>query len=237
MAEDENNREDEDLNSENDGGQETYTAEEVEAIRKEMNSNSEKWVQKVISEKKNFETALSEVSKVADDEKYLVELHNENPDVAKIILDQYYAWQDIETYKESISYEVDMQDPKVIQRMVESEAKKLAETNLIDSKKQDFIKKLKMTDEEVISFEEAFTERTQLKSFSINKLVNHFEKAYRDVNDNTEALKEFKLQESIANNIATWSWKNGKQVIGKKESNTVKNSEYNKNFLREQWIL
>ena len=51
-----------------------------------------------------------------------------------------------------------------------------------------------MSDEEKKSFEEALNERIQLKSFSIKTLEKHYEKAYRDVNDNPEALKEIKKQ-------------------------------------------
>ena len=239
MAEDEKNGEDENLNSE---GQDkdvktSYTADEVAEIKKQMQSDGDKWVQKLISEKKNYDRVLDEVWKVSADEAYLVELHNENPAVAKIILDKYYEWKDIESFKESIAYKEDISDPKVIKRMVESEAKKLAETNLISDKKQEFITKLKMTDEEVKDFEEAFSERTQLKTFNVTNLDKHFEKAYRDVNDNTESLKEMKKQEAIANALATWDGKGWKQVTTKKETSVQKNSEYNKNFLKERWIL
>jgi len=87
--------------------------------------------------------------------------------------------------------------------MVQNEAKKMAEAKLISEKKTEFINKLKMTDEEVKDFEESFNERTELKSFSVSNLDKHFEKAYRDVNDNTESLKEMKKQEAIANTMAT----------------------------------
>lgn len=233
------NGEDENLNSEGqDEDQKTsYTAEEVEAIRKQMQSDSEKGVQKVISEKKAYEAAMREISKVADDDAYLIELYDTNPAAAKVILDTYYEWKTIDEYKESISYEEDLKDPKVIKKMVESEAKKLAEQNLIKDKKQEFIKKLKMSDEEIKSFEEAFEERTQLKTFSISNLEKHFEKAYRDVNDDSEALKELKKQETIANAMATADWKGWKQVTNQKQNNVLKNSEYNKSFLKDRWIL
>ena len=206
-------------------------------MKKKMESDSEKWVQKIISEKKVYEKLLNEVWKVADTPSYLVEIHHEDPASAKIILDQYYEWKDIDAYKESIEYKEDVQDPKVIKRMVESEAKKLADQKLIEDKKANFIKKLKMSDEEKKWFEESFSERIQLKSFKISNLEKHFEKAYRDVSDNTEALKEFKKQEAIANAIATWNWKDGKSIASKKETTTQKNSEFNKNFLKERWIL
>jgi hypothetical protein len=72
----------------------TFTLEEVEAIKKEMQSNSEKGVQKVIAEKKEVEriaTVLPKaIGKVAEDNAYLVELSESDPKLAKIILDEYY---------------------------------------------------------------------------------------------------------------------------------------------------
>ena len=241
MAEDEKKIEweDENLNSE---GQDkdtktSYTAEEVSDLRKQMQADSEKWVQKIISEKKTYQQVLKEVWKVADDKSYLVELHHENPEVAKIILETYYEWQDIEAFKTSIEYQEDSTDPVVIARMVKSEAKKLANQELINDKKQEFITKLKMSDEEKKEFDEAFSERLQLKSFSVSNLSKHFEKAYRDVNDNTESLKEMKKQEAIAHAMATWDNKGWKQTTTQKETNLQKNSDYNKNFLKDRWIL
>jgi hypothetical protein len=96
-----------------------------------------------------------------------------------------------------------LNNPKIYNAKVKKEAEKIAEKNQIEAEKKIFIKKLKMTDEEKESFEEALEERIQLKSFSINTLEKCFEKAYRDVNDNPEALKEIKKQEVIAKAMAT----------------------------------
>ena len=231
--------EDEGLNSE---GQDkdkktSYTVEEVEKMKADMISAWNKWFSKIESEKKVLEKTIDEIAKIVEDKERLIELNDDDPAVAKIILDKYYDWQTIEEYKTSIDYKVDVSDPKVIERMVQKQAKEIAETKLISEKKADFIKRLKMTDEEVEEFEEAFKERTELKTFSVNNLEKHFEKAYRDVNDNTEALKEMKKQEAIANTMATWDNKGWVKATTQKETNQKKNSDYNKNFLKERWIL
>ena len=237
-------QEDENLNLE--GGQDnnsdedqktTYTAEEVETIRKQMQSDSEKGVQKIIWEKKAYERAMQELSNISEDPTKLVELYEENPKAAQVILDTYYDGQDIDSFKDSISYKEDYTDPKKIEKLVEEKARILAEQKQIQDDKNAFIKKLKMTDEEIKSFEEAFEERKQLKSFKVSDLQKHLEKAYREVNDNTDALKEIKKQEAIANTMATWEGKGWKEATSKKQNNLQKNSEYNKNFLKERWIL
>lgn len=208
------NWEDENLNSEetatweeNQEAKKVFTLEEVEAMRKEMMGNSEKWVQKVISEKKNFEAALRESGKVAVNPERLVELFEENPKVAQIILDEFYNWESIDEYKDRIEYKEDYTDPKVLQGKIKKEAEKLAQENLIESKKKDFIEKLKMTDEEKESFEEAFAELKQLKSFSTKDLTKQMEKAYRLSTDNEDALKKLWNQEQIAKAMGTWEWK------------------------------
>ncbi len=215
----------------------TYTSEEVEQMKQDMEANYERWIQKKFWEERNLDKILDEVWKVADDKTRLIDLFEEDETVAKIILDKYYEWKSIEDYKTSIDYKVDITDPKVVERMVEKQANQMAETKLISEKKKEFITKLKMTDEEVTDFEEAFIERTQLKSFKLSNLDKHFEKAFRDVSDNTENLKEMKKQEAIANAQATWNGKGWKQVTSEKETIAKKNSNYNKNFLKERWII
>lgn len=218
--------EDENLNSQEQEGQsqweepkKVFTLEEVEAMKKEMNSNSEKWVQKVISEKKTFETALKESKVIAVSPERLVELYEENPNVAKLILDEFFNGQSIEEYKEDIEYKEDYSDPKVMQSKIKKEAEKIAQNNLIESKKQNFIDKLKMSDEEKASFEEAFEELRELKSFSTKDLTKQFEKAYRLSNDNEEALKKLSNQEVVAQTMATWEWKWWEWNKTKKENN------------------
>jgi len=68
-----------------------YTAEEVEAIKKKMQSDSEKGVQKLLKQTKAYEHVLEVVGKVSEDQKYLVEEWEKDPEVAQIILDKYYG--------------------------------------------------------------------------------------------------------------------------------------------------
>ena len=234
------NGEEEILNSQEDGGtqwweepKKVFTLEEVEAMRKEMTSNSEKWVQKVISEKKTFERALKESWLVANDPARLVELYEEDPKAAQIILDEFFEWETIEDYKERIEYQEDYSDPKVLQSKIKKEAEKLAQNNLIETQKQNFIDKLKMSDEEKEAFEEAFEELKQLKSFNTKDLTKQFEKAYRLSNDNEEALKKLSNQEQIAKAMATWD---GKSITSKENKKNTAKEEVN-DFLKLHKII
>lgn len=186
-----------------------YTAEEVEAIKKKMQSDSEKWVQKLIAKNKAYESVLEVVGKVADDQNYLVDYYDTNPEVAQIILEKYYGGQSIEEFKNSIGYAIDYSDPTVRKRHIELEAQKIVEKKLVEKSKADFIAKLWMSEKEKKDFEEAFEERRQLKSFKIDDLEKQLTKAYREISDNTEVLKNLKTQEVIGKAMATWEGKWG----------------------------
>lgn len=182
----------------------TYTAEEVEALKKEMASNSEKGVQKVIHEKKMLESVLSEIGKVAEDNSHLVALYESNPEVARVILDRYYDGQDIESFKQSIGYEEDYNDPEVRKRLIEREAQRKIEAKALDDAKDAFAKKLEMDADERKAFEEAFEERRQLKSFKVSDVEKHLEKAYLEIADEGQA-KKLSAQEKAAQSMATGS--------------------------------
>ena len=198
--------------------QKVFTLEEVEAMKLEMQRNSDKWVQKIISEKKVYEKAFDEMSKIADDSERLVELYEEDPTTADIILKKYFGDESIEDYKERIWYTENYSDPKVMNAKIKKEAEKIALNNLVETQKQNFIDKLKMSDEEKKSFEEAFEDLKQLKSFNAKDLTKQFERAYRLSNDNEEALSKLKNQETIAKVMGTWEGKSSTWQQAKKAS-------------------
>lgn len=201
MAEDNNNNwEGDNLNSD----KTSYTPEEVEAITKKLQSDSEKWVQKLISEKKTFENVIDEVWKIADDKSRLVDLYEDNEEVANIILDKYYNWMSLSEYKDEIWYKIDENDPKIIEKRIESKIRHELNGEKIVKAKQEFIEKLKMSDDEKQKFEEAFQERTELRSFKTGDVSKHLEKAYIEISDDINTIKELKSKEKIAKTMATW---------------------------------
>ena len=143
------------------------------------------------------------VGKVSENQAYLVECYENNPEVAQIILEKYYNGQSIEDFKKSIGYEIDYNDPATRKRYFELEAQKMAEEKLVDNSTEAFIEKLQMADKEKKDFLEALEERKQLKSFKANDIEKHLEKAYREISDNVEVLKTLKAQEAIAKTLAT----------------------------------
>lgn len=194
----------------------TYSSEEVEAIKKEMQSNSEKGVQKILWEKKAFEKAMSSLDIISEDNTKLIDLFEEDEKAGQIILDKYYNWQSIEDFKESIQYKVDLTDPKQIDKLVEKrfakkEALKKAEENKlatdklnieVQDKKEQFIKEFDLSWEELKEFEVEFEDRMTLKSFSSKSITKHLTGALRDIKP--EWLSNAEINEKLAK--TTWAW-------------------------------
>lgn len=74
---------------------------------------------------------------------------------------------------------------------------------MVDDKKQSFIAKLKMTEEEISDFNETFEELRSLKSFDASNAESFFEKAYRIIDKSTPNESAVKKTEAIANVMAT----------------------------------
>lgn len=210
-----------------------YTFEEVEALKKKMQSDSEKGVQKLLKTTRMLEEWYKVLDKNSDDANYLIEVYYDNPELAKVVLDKFYWWRSIEEYKEYFWLEEDPSDPKVLERRAEKKAQKILEQRTIQDKTNAFIDKLKMSEEEKEQFLEAFDERKQLKSFKLEDLEKHLEKAYKEIADD-EAIKKLRQTEMIWKSISMQEW-NKWGNSPKKVSD--RNSEWNKNFLKERWIL
>lgn len=183
----------------------TYSEEEVEAIKKELQSNSEKGVQKVISEKKLFERAYKELPKIANDDSYLVELYEDSPELAKRILEDHFDGQSIEDYKESIWYKEDLSDPKQYEAKLKREVAKATREKEIESSKTAFIEKLWMSDEEKAKFEEELSEIIELPKYKTQSITKVMERAYKLAFD-WEDIKKMQNAAAIANATAGKKW-------------------------------
>lgn len=191
----------------------TYTKEEVDAIMKKHQADSERGVQKVFQEKQFQEKIVDAIQEISDDKKHLIVLHESDPKVAKAILDKFYGGQSIEEFMKDQGLEEALNDPEIVNKRIKSEAQKLANEERISDKKNEFIAKLKMSEEEKTQFETAFEERKQLKSFSMDDIQKHFEKAYREVNDWFDA-KKYQETELIAKATASGGgkWSGGEST-------------------------
>ena len=60
-----------------------------------------------------------------------------------------------------------------------------------------------MTDEEKVQFEQAFSERKEMKSFDIKDIRKHFEKAYKEVDSDSEGRRKLEQQAAIGKATST----------------------------------
>ena len=218
----------------------TFTLAEVEQIKKDMQSDSEKWVQKLITWNKAYKTAMKELSNISDNPESLVDLFWTNEEAGQIILDEYYDWISIEEFKTQIEYEADYTDPEVIEKLIEkgvtkreSEkafAKAMKETL---EEKEKFIKELDITWDELKKFEEEFEDRKALKSFWKTSIRNQLNKAYLDSTaDEQWARDKLKHSQQIAKELWTGWWKGSWDKKSSKEITQEKRSSEISDFLK-----
>ena len=216
---------------------EQEVAEMIEAEKKKLQSDTEKGVQKLIKANKLLEEWYKALDKNADDTTYLIWLADENPELAKLVLDKFYWWRTLEEYMDYIGYQEDLTDPKVLQKKAEKLAEKkliekerMKQSETIEKETQSFIDKLKMTDWEKGKFLEALEERKELKSFNLENLEKHFEKAYREISDKPL----LKTQEVIAKTQAIWEQRS--DWLGKSKTDLDKSREDARDFLKAMWL-
>lgn len=187
----------------------TYTEEEVEEMRKKLQSDSEKGVQKVIGERKRYEKAYKELPKIANDDTRLVDLFEEDPELANQILADHFDGQSIQEYKDSIDYKEDYSDPEKMKAKIEREAAKLVSKKEAEKRKEKvekektaFIEKLQMEWEELENFEAELTDLLELKRYQTWDITKVFEKAYK-LSADDESIKKLKNQEVIAKSMTS----------------------------------
>jgi hypothetical protein len=86
------------------------------------------------------------------------------------------------------------------EKLIEKKAKSIVEQEKIKDTKKAFIEKTGLTGEELEAFESEFTERMQLKSFSVDNLDDHLTKAYKLATGySAEQIKKIQESKAIAN--------------------------------------
>ena len=183
----------------------TYSEEEVEAMKKELQSNSDKWVQKVIWEKKLYEKAYQELPKISADDTRLVDISQDDPVLAKKILDDHFDGMTIEEYKDSIDYKEDYSDPEKMKAKIQREAQKIARNKEVETEKKAFIKRLQMEWEELENFESELDWLLETKKYRGQDVTKVMERAYK-LSADDESIKKLKNTEVIAKSMTSTKW-------------------------------
>lgn len=187
----------------------TPTIEDLMAKIKEMEKNTQQWVQKLIQEKKELETqkvfaenVISESRKVANDPKYLLELKLKKPEVANKILETYYDSMDIETYKA----ENEITDEYIdIDFLAEKKWNEIASKKVAEMIKSSYKKWLGITEENETTFDEIFNDIAGWRNIgeeNISKILDYTKNIYE-----------------------TKTWKKDNNENGNKENNNNENKQ------------
>jgi hypothetical protein len=138
-----------------------------------------------------------------DDPEKIIDLNETDPEVVKTFLEKYYNGSTVEEYLEIRGITMDYSDPKVTKARIEREANRIATDRMINEKRDEFIAKLKMSDEEKADFIEEFEDRRSRKTFDSKDIVKHLEKSYREVAKDPQNLKEIEKASVIGKSQAT----------------------------------
>lgn len=237
------NREDENLNSiakleetlETNPSQKTFSEEEVEAIKKEMASNTEKGVQKLLREIRLLRDALEELSNIECKNERLVDLADENTELANLLLELYFK-ESLDEYKERIWYTKDLEDPRRFYKRLEREAAEKANDRIIEIEKQRFVEKLQMQDDERKNFEEVFESLRNSREIDLNKLDSIFEKSYSIANIDTMPSRALLEQESIWKLMSITAWGKGSSKMTRADREAKIGAEVKEFLLKHKLI-
>lgn len=188
----------------------TYTEEDF----KKLQSDSEKWVQKLLKQIKDWEgqtsfyqSVIKESKKVGQDEKYLAELMITKPNVAKEILKEYYDWMSYDEFKS----EYWIKDSEInVDVLSELKAEKLYNNRMCNFLKEQYIAKSNLSESEKQLFNDNFNDIVEWKSIKPENIDKYLDISYTYLKK--ESNKQDKVEdkiELIAKQMANWwssSW-------------------------------
>ena len=186
----------------------TLSEEELQAkIDESLNkykSDSEAWVQKLIAENKLKDAVLDSVWDVAANPASLIDLYEDNEDVANEILRKYYWWQSIDDFKSSIDYK---EDPsQLTDKKIQSEANRIYNENKYEETLESFIDKVWLEGDQLEEFNQEMEDRKSMKSYDPKKLNSYIKKAYKYVSWATaEEINKINTARAVTNASTMWS--------------------------------
>lgn len=178
-------------------------AKQEEELRRKLESAQEKWVQKLLDDKKYQDLMRTEASKLKQDADYITDLLQKDDVLAKAILDEYFGWISVEDALAQVNQD------KQTKYKEQTNTKKIEETvaNIVTSKEvtriqNQFISKAKLSEEEKQAFEKEFTELTEWKKLNEANVEKYLRLALR------EALPDMDVKkiERDALDMASMPW-------------------------------
>lgn len=204
---------------------------------KELQSAWTKGTQKVIRQVKVREKAIDLLPELHEDHSKLLEVYEEEQDVAEYLLEKFYEWKTIQEfakewlgkdYTPKSNEKPDDIDPEKIR---EEERQKVLK-EIADKENSDYLGKLiteaKVNEEQAKAIIEEFDDIVNGRAIDKAKVKKYFQTAYYSVIGKRPTSKTAKVAKSTAHRKGGW-WSK------KKTDSTPKHVKESVEFLKEMW--
>lgn len=161
--------------------QATAKAKQEADLRKQLESAQEKWVQKLLDDKKYQDLMRSEASKLKLDADYFVDLLWKDENLAKAVLDEYFGWMTIE----AALAQVDGQKKQDIKTKKEKQEidrtfEEMYTKKEVEKVSKEFMSKANLNAEEKTAFDKEFAELTEGKKLTEANIEKYLRLAFRE---------------------------------------------------------
>lgn len=184
--------------------QATAKAKQEEEMRKQLESAQEKWVQKLLDDKKYQDLMRSEAQKLKLDANYFADLLGKDETLAKAVLDEYFWGITVDDALAQVNPEIkksliEKKDEKDLDAKLEA---KIVQKEVSKTVKE-FVSKANLSKDEKEAFDKEFADITEWKSLNEANIEKYLRLALR------EALpenKDIKRIEREAFDMANSQW-------------------------------
>ena len=188
--------------------------EEANTKFKDLQSNSDRGVQKVIAEKKLSEKALKSIKQIDGDNDKFVELYNDDPELGEYILENVFDWASIDDFTSGSEVKA-----KPVKEDFEAfyEKKRIEET----------LEKVswKLSPEIKEKFDTEFADLTEWKKLTKDSVKKYIKIALK------EASPDFSNEELLAKTYSVWG------SAPKPKETWPKSDQATKDFMKEMGIV
>lgn len=199
--------EEEEKEEEEDPTPEWYVSEEE---YRKLQSASTKWTQKLIHRNKALNRAFEVLWDVADDQEKLIELYENEKQVAEVILEKYYWWVSIQEFAKDVLWKEYTPDWAEDEPQSEEQIRKKVMEEIQEKEVQDYVWKLfakaKLTKWEAQKVLDEFNDLSEWKKLTKEKAKKYFQISYDIVR---KSPRKDDPKTKIAKKTASWSWGKG----------------------------
>lgn len=173
------------------------------------------WVQKVLNKNKILDQAFSALATVAEDPESLITIHEDNPEVSKVILDKYYDGISIEEYAEQWlgkEYKPNKPQEKIDPDAIRKEEREKIQQEQVEEHVNKLFEKTNLSKEEKKKVKEEYNDLAEGKKLTKEKATKYFQIAYSLVRKSPKLDPITKAVKSTAPTSSGWSEKKKKVV-------------------------